>query len=55
MTSTHTQKTNRRKAQRHERPLRISWRVLGNRDYHFGEAALKDISTGGLAMHVDTL
>ena len=55
MTSTHTQTTNRRKAQRHEHPLRISWRVLGNRDYHFGEAALKDISTGGLAIQVDTL
>ena len=55
MTSTHTQTTNRRKAQRHAHPLRISWRVLGNRDYHFAEAALKDISTGGLAMHVDTL
>jgi hypothetical protein len=53
MTSTHTQTTNRRKPQRHARPLRISWRVLGNRDYHFAEAALKDISTGGLAMHVD--
>src|SRR5262249_40668501 len=54
MTSTQTHKTNRRKQQRHPRLLRISWRMLGNRDFRFGEAPLKDISTGGLAMFVDT-
>jgi hypothetical protein len=55
MTATQPQTSTRRKAQRHARPLRISWRLLGNRDFRFGEADLKDISTGGLAMHVDTL
>jgi hypothetical protein len=52
---TSTQTTTRRKAQRHVRTLRISWRTLGNRDFRFAEAELKDISTGGLAIHVDTL
>jgi hypothetical protein len=53
MATLQTQKVNRRKQQRHPRLLRISWRMLGNRDFRFGEAHLKDISTGGLAMHVD--
>ena len=47
MTSTHTQTTNRRKTQRHAHPLRISWRVLGNRDYHFAEAALNGTKISG--------
>ena len=36
-----------------QRSLRISWRVLGNRHLRFGEAALKDIGTNGLALQVD--
>jgi hypothetical protein len=43
----------RRKAARHARNLQISWRVLGNRDYHFGEAALKNIGAQGMALRVD--
>jgi hypothetical protein len=43
----------RRKAARLPRSLRISWRLLGNRDFRFGEAALKDISTTGMALQVD--
>jgi hypothetical protein len=53
MTTTQTKSAERRKTTRHARSLRISWRVLGNRDFRFGEAALKDISTTGLALHVD--
>src|SRR5947209_5568171 len=45
----------RRKATRQARCSRISWRLLGNRDFHFGEAALKDIGTDGLALQVDRL
>lgn len=45
----------RRKAARQPRSLRISWRLLGNRDFHFGAAALKDIGTDGLALQVDQL
>jgi hypothetical protein len=54
MTTPVTNAANRRKAQRHARSLRVSWRVLGNRDYSYGEAMLKDISTDGLAVQVDT-
>jgi PilZ domain len=43
----------RRKAERQPRSLRIAWRQLGNRDLHFGEAALRDIGTDGLALQVD--
>jgi hypothetical protein len=46
-------KVERRKAKRHARSLRISWRVLGNRDFRFGEAALQDIGKDGLALKVD--
>jgi hypothetical protein len=53
MTTTGTKSTDRRKAERQTRSLRISWRVLGNRDLRFGEAALKDIGTDGLALQVD--
>src|SRR5262245_27819919 len=41
------------KARRYALSLRLSWRVLGNRDLCYGEATLKDISTGGLALQVD--
>jgi len=47
------QKAQRRKVERHAHNLRVSWRLLGNRDLHFGEAALKDIGTNGLALQVD--
>ena len=53
MTITQTRLTERRKAARHGPNARISWRVLGNRHFRFGEAALKDISTDGLALQVD--
>jgi PilZ domain len=53
MITTQTKSTEQRKAERHARRLRISWRVLGNRDFHFGEAALKDIGATGLALQVD--
>jgi hypothetical protein len=53
MTTTQTRSTERRKAERHGRSLRICWRVLGNRHLRFGEAALKDIGTDGLALKVD--
>jgi hypothetical protein len=53
MTTTQTKSTERRKAARHARSLRVSWRVLGNRHLRFGEAALKDIGTAGLALRVD--
>jgi hypothetical protein len=53
MTTTPTKSAERRKAERHGCSLRISWRVLGNRHLRFGEAALKDIGTNGLALQVD--
>ena len=48
-------KAERRRAERHTHSLRVAWRQLGNRDFHFGEAALKDIGTDGLALKVDRL
>jgi hypothetical protein len=51
MTSTQIN-SERRKTERQPRSLRISWRVLGNRDFRLGEAALKDIGTDGLALQV---
>jgi hypothetical protein len=53
MTTIQTKSAERRKAQRHGRGLRICWRVLGNRHLRFGEAALKDIGTDGLALKVE--
>jgi len=53
MTTTATKSGDRRKAQRHARSVRISWRVLCNRDFRFGEAALKDVGTDGLALQID--
>jgi PilZ domain len=53
MTITQTKSAERRKAERHGRSLQIAWRVLGNRHLRFGEAALKDIGTDGLALKVD--
>jgi len=53
MTTTQTKSAERRKAGRHVRSVQISWRVLGNRTLRFGEAALKDIGTDGLALQVD--
>lgn len=53
MTTVPTKTANQRKAPRHARSLRISWRMLGNRDFRYGAACLKDISTGGLAVEVD--
>ena len=53
--TTPTKVAERRKAQRQARSLRISWRVLGNRHLRYGEAALKDIGTEGLALQVDQL
>ncbi len=53
MATTSTKSTEQRKARRQPRSLRISWRVLGNRDFSYGAAALRDISTDGLAMQVD--
>jgi hypothetical protein len=53
MASRQIKLTERRKAGRHARSLKISWRVLGNRDLRFGEAALTDIGTAGLALRVD--
>ncbi len=53
MTTSKTITAERRKVKRHARSLRVSWRQLGNRDFHFGEAALKDIGTEGLALQVD--
>jgi PilZ domain len=53
MTSSNTRRTERRKAERQSRSLPLTWRQLGNRDFHFGEAALKDIGTDGLALRVD--
>jgi len=55
MTTTQTKSAERRKAGRHARSVRISWRVLGNRSFRYGEAALKDIGTDGLALQVDQL
>jgi hypothetical protein len=46
-------KSERRKADRQLRGLRVAWRQLGNRDFHFGVAALKDIGTDGLALQID--
>ena len=54
MTTVQTKTANRRKAQRHAHSLQITWRKLGNRDFHYGAACLKDISTGGMAVEVDT-
>src|SRR5262245_17844427 len=53
MMITQDKSADERKAGRHALSLQISWRVLGNRDLRFGEATLKDISTGGLALQVD--
>jgi hypothetical protein len=55
MITPQTKSVERRKAGRQARSLKISWRVLGNRDFRLGEAALKDISTDGLALQVDQL
>jgi hypothetical protein len=55
MTNALTRSPERRKSPRQAPRLRVSWRVLGNRHMRFGEAALKDIGTCGLALHVDQL
>ena len=53
-TRTQSKPLERRKATRHAGSLQISWRLLGNRHMRFGEAALKDLGTTGLALQVDT-
>ena len=53
--TTQTKSAERRKAERHGHCVRVSWHLLGNRHLRFGEAALKDIGTDGLALMVDQL
>src|SRR5947209_1170782 len=43
----------RRKAKRQRPYIRVSWRVLGDRDGRFSPAEFKDIGRGGLALIVD--